>query len=316
MPDPLLLAQAFAASTLTAAVVVLIFGWPWRASPGRRTSLGVVLGMSGAIAIACWLLTMRPHWPPREDRDRLLLVLLPALFAVETLAALGLRPSFVWPLRLLVAANAAPILLYGSVYVADVGGPGTRKWTPSQAALVFIELGVVLSTVWGLLTWLVRRTESRAVPLSVALSCLGTAAMVALSGYASAAGIGFALAAALAGSTLAALFLAPRPYLNSVVALGVVGLFALLVVGHFFGELALGHAVALLLAPLLCWLPELPYLNRLGTHWRGLARVALTSVPIALTLTLAYQQFVRDSARSAPDSRGEPSLQDYLDFGK
>lgn len=316
MPDPLLLAQAFAASALTAAVAVLIFGWPWRASHRRRTSLGLMLGMGGAIAVACLLLTIRPHLPPREDRDRLLLVLLPALFVVETLAALGMRPSFVCPLRLLVAASAAPILLYDSVYVADVAGPGTRQWTPSQAALVFIALGAVLSALWCLLAWLVRRTESRAVPLSVALSCLGSAATVMLSGYASAAGIGVALAAALTGSTLAMLVLSPRPNLNGVLALGVVGLFALLVVGRYFGELSLGHAVTLLLAPLLCWLPEMPYVNRLGSHGRDVVRVALTTVPIALALTLAYQQFVRDLARSAPASIGEPSLQDYLDFGK
>ena len=38
-----------------------------------------------------------------------------------------------------------------------------------------------------------------------------------------------------------------------------VGLFSLLVIGHFFGELTTAHAILLLFAPLLGWLPELPY---------------------------------------------------------
>ncbi len=316
LPDPVLLVQAFAASASTAAFVVWLLAWPWNAPHRWRSTLGYLLGMASAMAVACRLLMVRPHWPPRVDQDRFLFVLLPSLFCVEMTAAFHMRPLLIWSLRLLLAGGVAPILLYGSVYVSDSAGPGTRRWTPYQAVLVFFMLGLALSTVWRLLSKLQRQTQSQVVPLAVALSCLGAAATVALSGYASIAGVGVALAAAVTGCALAARISRNSPDLDTAVSLSVVGLFALVVVGRYFGNLDLGHAVALLFAPLLSWLPEWSPLNRLGSTGRGVSRLVLTTVPIAVVLALAYQQFVRDSTRFAPTSSSEPSLQDYLDFGK
>lgn len=316
MSDPILFARAFAAGVVTAAFVAWLLRWPWSVPHRRRTSLGYLLGMASATVVACRLLMVRPHWPPRVDQDRFLFVVLPSLFCVELAATLPMRPLLVWSLRFLLAGAAAPILLYGSVYVADSAGPGTRKWMPFQAVLVFFVLELALFIVWRLLAKLQQQTQSQVVPLAVALSCLGAAATVALSGYASIAGIGIALAAAVTGCTLAARMPRSSPHLDAVISLSAVGLFALVVVGHYFGNLTLGHAVALLVSPLLGWLPEWLPLQRLGSMGRGVSRLVLTTVPIAVVLALAYQQFVRDSARFAPSSRNEPSLQDYLDFGK
>jgi hypothetical protein len=136
-----------------------------------------------------------------------------------------------------------------------------------------------------------------------------------LSGYASGGQLGFPLAAALAGAVLTSLLLGKSPDLNGVLGLGVVGLFALLVIGHFFGKLTLGNAALLFFAPLLGWLPELPYARRMRPLLRGTARVALTAVPVAVALVLAQQQFLMDSESKSPGA-SEPSVEDYLNYGK
>jgi hypothetical protein len=48
---------------------------------------------------------------------------------------------------------------------------------------------------------------------------------------------------------------------------------------------------------------------------RAFAGVVLTAVPVAVALALAQQKFVEDSARTSPGSE-EPSLEDYMNFGK
>lgn len=103
--------------------------------------------------------------------------------------------------------------------------------------------------------------------------------------------------------------------LEGLLGLGVVGLFALLVIGRFFGELSTAHALLLLLAPLLCWLPELPYVRWIGLRWRGCARVVLAATPVAIVLLLAQQKFAEESART-PARPLEGSSDDYMQFGK
>jgi hypothetical protein len=39
------------------------------------------------------------------------------------------------------------------------------------------------------------------------------------------------------------------------------------------------------------------------------------AAPVVAALALAQQQFVKDSTRTSPGSK-EPTLQDYMDFGK
>ena len=96
------------------------------------------------------------------------------------------------------------------------------------------------------------------------------------------------------------------------------GQFALLVSGHFFGSLTLANAILLFLGPVLAWLVELP------ARFRGLARLLLGILPIVLVLWLALASFHSDSAQqpgrpkslSVPSDIPEPTLDDYLNFGK
>jgi hypothetical protein len=282
-------------------------------------------------AIGCWGLGIRPHWPPREDQDRLLLFLFPLLIGVELVATIPARRRWLaWLPRLVVAVGAAPVLLHNSIYLTDLAGPGSREWTPAQTGLILGGLAVGLLGVWGLLALLARRTcrssnhdagerepraGGRSIALAVAVACAGAAVTVMLSGYASGGQLGLPLAAALAGVLLASLALSYPPNVEGILSLGVVGLFAVLLIGRFFGTLTDGNAALLFFGLLLCWVPEAKYIRRLGPRPRSVLRVVAVALPVFAALTLAQQKFAGDSTKIAPDSR-EPSLQDYEAFGK
>jgi hypothetical protein len=317
MPDPTLILEALAAAAVVAAVVLLVAGLPWRAPHPARAAVGGALGVGAAFFLGCRLLGARPHWPPPEAVDRLLVLLLPTVVGVEVVAAFPQVPRLLaWLLRLAIAAAAARVLLHQSVYLADLAGPGTREWTPAQAWLILSGLAAALAAVWALLALLMRRAPGRSVPLALSLVCAAAAVTVMLSGYATGGQLALPLAGALAGAAIASLALRGTPGLSGAVGVGVVGLYAVLVIGRFFGELTSTHAVLLGLAPLLCWLPELPYVRRAGSGWRGLVRVVLVAAPLVLVVVQAQQHFVEASGASATPEAGEPSIQDYENYGK
>jgi hypothetical protein len=327
MPDPKLIIQAVAAAAITAAALLLLCGsWrgPWRSA---RLSAGSVLGVGIGFFVGCWWLGLRPHWPPREDQDRLLLILLPAIIGLELVLAIvpaldsrnkGAGMGRWWPtwlLRLILAAGAAPILLHNSSYLVDLAGPGTREWTTVQTWLILGILAVALAGLWASLARLACRAPGRSVPFALALACAGTGITVMLSGYASGGQMGLALAGALSGAVIASLAVSEPMDVSGLLGVGIVGLFSLLVMGRFFGELAATNGVLLFFGLLVCWFPELPYIRRLGPRLRGGVRVVLTAVPVVVALLLAQQKFVADSAQNSPVSR-EPSIEDYMNFGK
>ena len=316
MPDPLQILEAMALAGGAAALVLLLFRWTWRSPHPARAAVGEVVGISAGFALGCWWLGARPHWPPREDLDRLLMIVLPGAGAVEIVIALLRRPAWIgWALRFIVAAGAAPVLLYGSIYLADAAGPGTRQWTHAQAMVILLALAGALAANWALLALLVRRTSSRSVAVAVAIACAGAAVTVMLSGYATGGEIGLPLAAALAGVTVASFGLGGGAIATAALSVGVVGLFGLIVMGRFFGELHLNLACLVFFAPLFAWLPELPYVGRLSERVRAFARVVLAVVPVAAALALAVRDFAHETTQGSPSS-GEPSIQDYMDYGK
>jgi hypothetical protein len=136
-----------------------------------------------------------------------------------------------------------------------------------------------------------------------------------MSGYASGGPLAMPLAGAVAGALVASLFIKGDVSLNGVLGMSVVGLFAVLVMGHFFGELTWTNAALLFFAPLLGWLPELAMVRSLKPRLRAFAGIVLTAVPVAIALALAQQKLVEDSAPPSSDS-SEPTLDDYMNFGK
>lgn len=312
MPDRIFLLQVMTAAAATAAAVLLLCSFGRKSFPALATA-GTVLGVGVVFFAGCVWIGVRPHWPPREDQDRLLLILFPSAVVVELLA-LALK-KWIWPLRFAIAASAAWILLYGSVYLEDSAGLGSREWTPGQTWLILTLLAAALISVWAALTAFAKRSGGRTVPLSLALACGGASVAIMLSGYASGGQLGLPLAAAIVGALFASLILASSLDAVAATSLALVGLFALLVIGRFFGYLTTNHAVALFLAPLLCWLPELPLVRRLDLRQRGFVRVVLAAFPVVVVLWLAQQKFNAAAAEPSAGSQ-EGSIDDYRSYGK
>jgi hypothetical protein len=315
MPDPIRIFQALSLSMIAAAVMLLLASWPWRAPHRVRMRCGGVLALGIGIYAGCWWLGVSPNWPPREDQDRLLFVLLPVVIVVEIISAVIARPTWLpWLMRLLVAAAAAPCLLYGSSYLSELAGPGSREWTPLQMVLILIGLAVLLVALWGALWMLAKRTASRSIPVVLAIVCAGAAVTIMLSGYASGGLIGLIIAATIVGGVIGSLP-SRTPEMNGIVGLSVVGLFSLLVTGRFFGQLTTLNAALLACAPVIAWIVEVGFLRSRGPRLRGTTRMVVCAIPVAIALLLAQRQFQLDSRRPSAGSN-EPSADDYSAFGK
>jgi hypothetical protein len=99
---------------------------------------------------------------------------------------------------------------------------------------------------------------------------------------------------------------------------GLVALFALLVIGRFFGALTSLHALLLFATPLLAWLSELPPLRRFGSQLRGAFQMVIVILPLLFVLAQAKEKFAAASRPTAKveEKTVEPSVEDYMNFGK
>jgi hypothetical protein len=318
MPDPWLLLQGMAAAAVVAAGVLLALSRPWAEPSATRTAIGMTLGVALGFLVGCLAIGIWPRWPPREDIDRFLLVLLPALIVVDLLATMSKLPRYApWFWRGLLSLTAAPILLYNSIYLADLAGPGSREWTTPQAVLILAGLAAALLGAWLGLAALANRPSGRVLPLVLAMVSAAAALTIMLSGYATAGQLGLPLAAALAGVGLASLTLRGAVDTSGAVGVGLVGLFSLLVIGRFFGVLTALHAVLLLTTPLLAWLPEFLPALRLARWRRGTLQIALVILPLIFVIAEARQKFAAASRPAASTAEAaEPSVEDYMNFGK
>jgi hypothetical protein len=297
MPDTALMLRATAvAGALAGAILAIVAGItlfrtrrPVRALDPALLSIGWVLAVAGGFVTGVFVLGLGPRWPPKEDRDRFLLVLLPAAIIVELIAAFPRVPRWIaWPLRACVAAGAARIILHGTVYLAEAGGEDSKGWLPEEAARWLGVLGVGLLGAWAILTLRLHVVPTRSVPLALAIVCGGAAATVMYSGSATDGQLGLPLAGALVGATVVS-FLLPPPGDTAPVSIGLVCLFALLVSGRFLSSLSMTHAIILFVAPLLCWLTALPYVRRLKP-WVGFAACILAvAIPVAIVVHQAEQ---------------------------
>jgi hypothetical protein len=297
MPDSTLMGVALAVSAVVAALTLLLAAWPWRRPHPARRRAGWALGLGAGMYAGCAVLGQWPRWPAPEDRDRFLVILLPATVAVEVVAALAPLPRWAaWLLRLCLAAAAAPILLYNSTYLADLSGPRSAEWPPAQAAAILFALGAALAVVWALLALLESRTSERSASPALALTALAAGLTVMLSGYFRGGLMALPLAGAVAGTTAASFAAPAQRGAGGCLGVGVVGLFGVLLIGRFFGSLPTASALALLAAPLLAWVGEAPGVRRLRPALRAAVRLALVAVPLAVVVTDAVIRFVEESA--------------------
>jgi hypothetical protein len=212
---------------------------------------------------------------------------------VELIGGFTIVPRwFVWILRLGLAAATGRILLQGSSYLQGTAS----DWSVSQ---VWTALGVgalLLAVVWILLARLLRRGPGISLPLALSQTCLAAGMTVMLSGYTDGGALGLPLAAAVAAAVVGARLLEMMPATEGAIGFGLVGLFGILMMGRFFGELSTGRALALFVAPLLCWVSELPPLRGRTPRVVATVRLAIVAIPLAIVLGLAKSDFDRDMA--------------------
>ena len=87
MPDYGLLVQGFLLAAIVGGLTLLAIARPANPPPWRIAA-GWVGGLGAGIYCGCARLGDWPRWPPLEDRDRLLVILLPLALAVEFAAML------------------------------------------------------------------------------------------------------------------------------------------------------------------------------------------------------------------------------------
>jgi hypothetical protein len=284
MPDYPLMAAALFVAAFTAALTFLI---------AARLRIGWILGYLLGIYAGCGVIGLVPHWPILEDRDRFLVILLPLTFVVEIAAAYCPR-GLALALRLLTAAAAAPILLYHSVYLVDLSGPGSAEWPPLLAGAILFGLAVVLAALWELLARLQTRAVDRPTSAVLALTTLAAGVTLMLSGYYQGGLMALPLAGAGVGVMLAS-FITRAPT-NCPPGVSVICLFTILMIGRFFGALPTDLALCLLFTPLLAWVPEAPGLRRLRPRFRGAMRLVFVTAPLIFIVAKALARFNEASA--------------------
>jgi len=313
MPDPVFIAFAASLAGITSALVLAVAGFPWKAPHPKRLAIGTLVGVAIGFAVGGAIMKVKPDWPIVEDQDRLLGLILPAVVIVEVIAAAGAPRWLAWGLRLAIGCAAPRILLHGSVYLEAPTAEGGTAWTPAMRWILFPGLAAALISAWALLIRSNRQQSSRVIPLALGLTCCSAGLTIMLSGYASGGQLGPILGGALIGAVVGSWLLVAGSHFDGAIGFSVVGLFALLMIGRYFGELTNAHAAMLFVAPLLSLLPLSRWLPRWPNWGLAAAKVGLVVVPLGIVVGLAGQQFARNS--QAPSASDEGGAVDYSDYG-
>lgn len=304
MPDPVLFAQAIAVAGIVSAIVVAALTLLCRPASAPRINAACIVGMSFGAVVGLRVLGLAPHWPPMDGLDRFLVILLPALVVIELLAGFARVPRpLAWTLRFGLAAVAGRVLLHGSSYLDG----SSSDWTVGQIWIALVVSAALLSAVWSLLAWLLERSGGVSIPLVLSQTCLAAGMALMLSGFLTGGKAALPLAAILAGAALTSRLVTSRAACPGAVGIGIVSLFGVLMLGRFFGELSTGRAVVIVLAPLLCWVTELPVFRARKPWVVAAVRLALVALPLAAVLFLAQRDFARNSA--APGGAGSENYE-------
>ena len=184
MPNPFWILATIGAALAASALSLVVFGWRGRKAGTSGVDIGWVVGPGTGLLLGCCVLGKIPRWPPGEDLDRLLLIVLPAVVLVELVGVIRRVPRpLVWLLRVALAVCVAPILLHGTDYIADQGEPGTAQWSTAQAGMILGGLAAALVAVWALLELLSTKAKGLVPAICLAISCLGSGLAIMISGY-------------------------------------------------------------------------------------------------------------------------------------
>ena len=298
------------AGGVVAGYRVLQFSWTWPAANALNRFLMIVLPATVIVELLAAVFGRARLLPSRDQQ-------LVRSFAVpsgngdsEHLSTRILtnsatkRSGFRYPLvfRLALYASVGRILLHDSVYLGEFGNGNPDAWTVAQALAAFGGSFAGLIALWSLLCRLSERSAagSITVSLAMAIQCTGLATMMA--GYIKGGSAAIPLAAALAGTTLASSLLAKgfggsdNRSLQGTIGIGVIGLFSLLCISHYFGQLTGLRSIVLFLTPLLCWMSEVPGLRSRPPWQKSSMRLIAVTIVLAAVLFVAKRDFDRKMA--------------------
>lgn len=312
MPDPILYLSATGSAAVVSAIVVLAMAGSRRNGDLRWLTVACVLAIGAGVTSGCGVLPLRIAWPPLNGLDRFLTIIAPAVLGLELLLGVGsIDPRQAWILRSILAVAVPRVLVHGSVFLAGSESGSENSWTTAEAGVVLLGGGALLAGVWGLLSRLFERSPAISIPFAVVLSMTCAGLTVMMAGYIRGGAAAFLLAASLVATALMSRWIAKRPVAPAIVGIGVVGLFCLLFIGRYFGRLSTGDALAMFLAPLLCWVTELPGLRHRPVWVVESLRFVVVSLPLLLVLVAAKKEFDRKMAPLLGRTR-EPAVHRFL----
>jgi len=304
MPEPLLYMKAMGVAGIASTAFVLAICLLRRSVNTNWLNTACVVGIGVGLTIGYALLSLNLSWPPTSGLDRLLTIVVPVTLGIELIVGFGRVPRAVaWVLRVGLSLAIPRILLHNSVYLSGAG-----DWTLWQTSITIVGSGVLLALVWSLLCCLSQRSGGISIPFAIclAIQCAGISVMLA--GYIKGGAAAIPLVAALMGASLAVRAFtkyasgpvdvhSPEKFVvPAIVSVGVVGLFSLLFIGRFFGEISTVPVLAILTTPLLCWLSEISQVRNRKPWFVAAFRLILVAIPLVVVLVAAKQEFDREMA--------------------
>lgn len=312
MPDPLAFARALAAAAAVSAAVLVACRFLLSRSASTAIPALTIPAVLAGLVVGYRMLQFPWIWPPTNALNRFLMIVLPTVLSVEWLAGIttsaGLRhhsdsdsgrkwvfagKQIGW-LRLGLCLLAGRILLHDSVYLRR-GNP--EAWTSLQSWIQWSGFAVLLLVLWSRLRHLALRRAPGSVGASLALAILCGGMTTMMTGYLRGGTAALPLAATVAATSLALTLWyepdwLPQSSLHAgIIGIGAVGLFSLLCIGRYFGQLTSLQAVVIFLSPLMCWITEHPRLSVL-TGWKlWTVRLLLVAIPLGAVLFDAKREF-------------------------
>jgi hypothetical protein len=293
VPDPLPYFYSIAVAAAVSVCVTLALLALGKSNRATWLNAAAMLALGFGLVGGFAQLDLQLNWPPISALERLLLLVLPSTMAIELVASFAKVPrAVVWALRIGLAIATPRVLLHGSVYLSDAS-QGTRD----EAWLAMLICGGALVIAWQLLLKLNQRRLGISLPLTLSMALASGGMTVMMAGYIKGGSIAMPFCMSLVVTTLAARWMVRTPasfQMEGVLSVSFVSLFGLLFVGHFFGRISIYAGLAVLLAPLLCWVTETRLLRDRRPWQVGLLRFMFGAIPLSVVLLLAYEDFQRD----------------------
>ena len=348
MPDPSEYLKAVLAAVVTCSLLMLAFRIPrWK----RHTDISEtfsILAMTCGLVMGYGVLKFSWTWPPSNGLDRFLTIVLPAACVLEFLAAsvagrrnaptnskdspvhfeagdvrhpgffLRSLRTFVFVARLLLFSLAGRILLHDSVYLTAINHSSRDALLIEHMSGILVAGALGLIIMWLALTRISQRSESSSIAFSISLSILCAGCTTMMAGYIKGGSAALPLAAALVATALSARLVngptgSGMINFSGIIGIGLTGLFSLLWIGRFFGQLTTTSAIVIFLAPLQCWITEAPVIRRRTPMQKVVIRIVAVAIPLAIIMVQAKREF---DEKMAPLLVDLTSATDVQEFGR